>query len=75
MAALILDDGLYDLYAAFTAGSPAFFRAGSIRVAMTARAGRRAPTGCFDIGAAGAAERMLGHGARSHADLIRKTEH
>ena len=75
VAALILDDGLYDLYAAFTATSPSFF----IRWIDQGRDNRTnrlaALNARFDIGARWSLQNgCWAMGARSHADLIRKTK-
>ena len=75
VAALILDDGLYDLYAAFAAGSPAFF----LRWIDQGRDGRTnrlmALNGHFDIGARCSLQNgCWAMGARSYADLFRKTK-
>ena len=75
VAALILDDGLYDLYAAFAAGSPAYF----LRLIDQGRDGRtnRLMTlnGHFDIGARWSLQNgCWAMGARSYADLFRKTK-
>ena len=75
VAALILDDGLYDLYAASTAGTPAFF----IRWIDQGRDNRTnrlaALNARFDIGARwGQQNGCWAMGAHSPADLIRKTK-
>ena len=75
VAALILDDGLYDLYAAFAAGSPAYF----LRWIDQRRDGRTnrlmALNGHFDIGARCSLQNgCWAMGARSYADLFRKTK-
>ena len=75
VAALILDDGLYDLYAASTAGTPAFF----IRWIDQGRDNRTnrlaALNARFDTGARwGQQNGCWAMGAHSPADLIRKTK-
>jgi hypothetical protein len=75
VAALILDDGLYDLYAAFAAGSPAYF----LRWIDQGRDGRTnrlmALNGHFDIGARWSLQNgCWAMGASSNADLFRKTK-
>jgi pimeloyl-ACP methyl ester carboxylesterase len=75
VAALILDDGLYDLYAAFAAGSPSYF----LRWIDQGRDNRTnklmALNGHFDIGARwGLQNGCWAMGARSYADLFRKTK-
>jgi pimeloyl-ACP methyl ester carboxylesterase len=75
VAALILDDGLYDLYAASTAGSPAFF-VRWIDQGRDNRTNRLAALNArFDIGARwGQQNGCWAMGACTPADLIRKTK-
>ncbi len=75
VAALILDDGLYDFYAAFTAASPSFF----VRWIEQGRDGRvnwlTAVSARFDVGARwGLQNGRWAMGARSDAELFRKTK-
>jgi pimeloyl-ACP methyl ester carboxylesterase len=73
VAALILDDGVYDFYAAFTASSPSFFT----RWIDQGRDGRvnrlSALNARFDVGARWAMQNgCWAMAARSHAELFRK---
>jgi pimeloyl-ACP methyl ester carboxylesterase len=75
VAALILDDGLYDLYAAFTAASPSYFLRW-IEQGRDRRTNRlMALNGHFDIGARWSLQNgCWAMGARSYTDLFRKAK-
>ena len=75
VAALILDDGLYDLYTASTAGTPAFFIRWIDQGRDNRTNGLAALNARFDIGARwGQQNGCWAMGAHSPADLIRKTK-